>query len=402
MNTKNPTHIIDCGTNKATMYTAKDNKVVSIKNEDVLKLPEKLPSGSFVVSEYSHLGCQRTDFSLSQPFTSDELLDLYCRFEQYGITLKLFPQKSTPRACAYSELSKDDSTDPVAIYNLLVDFPKTSLMNPPKTFNPCAVREESYTYKMYTDKFINMARREKPESYSSDFCSKFIRNNMDEIEKRLSEDARSCFKLTEDQNARYKSNSIKHGRNKGDWNFKNVSMQSIYAIACTIVHPEYENMLRVRPSTGELPGWKYIKKYIIKMTPFHLKGGVARSNLYYHGMKNWIAWRALQILGISNFKKKSRGGHWQKEGAEKGKKIIPDTRFTPEEDLFFVEQRIIYCNAIKELWCVIRDICFELDMQYEDVNEIHKKESLIKTLRGLDIEVLEKMVSESSQEFLVV
>ena len=89
--------VLDCGKNSSTLYNPVTNMVTVISHEEVLNLHDTLPEGSTLVCEYSHLGYSRREKSLSQPFTAEELLGLYKDLKDNGITLKLFPQKSTPR-----------------------------------------------------------------------------------------------------------------------------------------------------------------------------------------------------------------------------------------------------------------------------------------------------------------
>ena len=49
-------YVIDCGTNKSTIYDSETDSCRVITHEELLELPNKLPEGSVVVSEYSHLG----------------------------------------------------------------------------------------------------------------------------------------------------------------------------------------------------------------------------------------------------------------------------------------------------------------------------------------------------------
>jgi hypothetical protein len=79
----------------------------------VLELHKRLEPNSTLICEYAHLGCDRKPLSLSQPFIADELKQIYNDLEKNSIKLKLFPQQSTPRACAYSGLPKLDDNDPV-------------------------------------------------------------------------------------------------------------------------------------------------------------------------------------------------------------------------------------------------------------------------------------------------
>ena len=361
MSTMLPTHVVDCGTNKSTVYVVADDNVITLAHDELLNYLTNLPSGSFVYGEQSHLGCPRGKFSLSQPYKAELLLDLYETLESNGVKLRFFPQKSTPRACAYAGLPKNDDTDPIAIYILVKDFPKIleSSMKPPKTFELSPVREESYDYKSYTDLYINMAR---VHLYTEDNLSKWLLENIDYIYDNLSDYARSVFSKGSSSTSKgveTKHRTIRKGRVgkfKGEINPSSISMQALYAVAASII--DYDGNVRVRESTGEMAGWKYVKKYVFKMTPYHFKGGVARSNLYHHGIKNWTKWMAEQEgmnLKGSVGKGKSRGGFFYSDAKKKGQKI-EGSQFTKEEDDIYLKYRKVYCDCVRELWQLIRDM----------------------------------------------
>jgi len=75
------------------------------------------------------------------------------------------------------------------------------------------------------------------------------------------------------------------------------------------------------------------------MSPHHQKGGVARSNLYYHGKRNYIIRKAKDHE--INLKKKHRG------------------EFSQEEDQCFVFYRKIYVNSIREVFNAFRSMIKE-------------------------------------------
>ena len=354
-------YVIDCGRNTSTIYSTSSDSCKTITHDQLMLLPKSLPSGSVVVCEAAHLRSPRTKFSRSQPFTEEELFELYASFREKNITLKLFPQKSTPRACSYSGLEKSDENDPKSIAILLKDFKPLfdSLENPPRDEMTTPIREASYEYKKLTSAFINVARRE-PIPYREDGCSKFILDNLYEIADRLSESSKDIFGLTEE--SKYKKNCAT-GK-KGNWKHNakntNVKMGGIYAVVCTLI--DDEGNVRVRPETGSIAGWKYIKKYILCMTPNHFRGGVARSNLYYHIGMNWIQRQAKQN-GFDLERKVP------KMGDEEKMVVVRRGNFTPEEDAFFLSQRKIVNDAIRELWQVTRDMIKEKNMDLECYSE---------------------------------
>ena len=336
---KLPDFILDCGFRQSTLLDTKTRNVTTISHSEVLQLPSTLPEGSFIVCEDAHLGCPRTEKSLAQVFSAEELLNLYKGFEDSNITLKLFPQKSTPRACNYSNLEKSDENDPLSILLLLEAFPEISLKNPPKTFKMSDLRLESYTWVDKSNHYLNICRRYKYMDMQ-DANYQFLIKNINVICESLSPESQSAFSFE-----RYKSKA-----KKGEININKLKLAQIFSILIQLQDPD--GNLRYRENTQELPGWKFVKRYVLKQTPFHFRGGVARSNLYYHGLKNWVASEAAKELGMTSkqFNKLRRGGYY----TENGKVYVPP--MTREQDNTYLKYRQLYCKAIKELFTVCKDL----------------------------------------------
>lgn len=344
------TYVLDCGVNQSTLYDSQNDVVTTISHEDVLELHQKLEPNSTLVCEYAHLGCPRGKRSLSQPFTAEELLTLYDDLKHNNITLKLFPQQSTPRACAYSGMEKSDENDVKSIYLLLKDFPEISLMNPPEKFNMeestnfvSEKRKWSWTMKGNINYTLNLARRYKYLD-EDDENTKLIKELMSEMESQLSHETKEAFGLL---NCRY-TNNRKGKWKAGDVCWNKISMPQIYSVLSCL--QDESGKLRVDAEYGgKLPSWKFAKKYLIGMTPFHFRGGVARSNLYYHGMKNYIIRKAKED-GVK-LKSKKRGGFFDDDG----KTFKEGTKFTKEEDNCFLHHRKNYNHAIRELYRFFQD-----------------------------------------------
>jgi len=336
-------YIIDCGVNKSTIYDSENKTITKICHTDILDLPQKIPQGSLIVSEYAHLGCPRRNLSRSQPFTESQLLKLYDDLKTNKITLKLFPHQSTPRACNYSGLEKSDDNDPKSIWLLLNDFPQISLMNPPKSFDLSEKRTNGFRIKQQVNDILNFARRYEYLD-ESDQNTIFISKYIGEIAEKLSNNTKSVFGLTE-------KSKYKRGEHKGSYNLNSINLPQIYSILATLQTPEGDI---IKLDNGNIPGWRFISRYVLCMSPFHLKGGVARSNLYYHGLRNWVAKMAADELGLTRkqFIKKRRGGYRDDDG-----NLV--NRFTSAEDSCYLKYRRIYCKAIKELFYEFRKILVE-------------------------------------------
>lgn len=326
--------IVDCGKNTSTLY--RNGKIAVYSHSELLDRILELPKGTKVVSEEAHLGTARRGLSKSQPYTAEELLQFYDNCENNGIEMRLFPQQSTFRAQQYyrtkhnlseEDFPKSDENDPKAIHELLIDYTEISLSRPKTTFMEDPVREEGYAFKSDLNIHLNHARASEPKAYAyeDDGCKKFIIDHIDLIRSLVSGVTQEAFGLGEE--SLYKKT--------GKVNLNKMKMTQFYSVVASLI--DYHGNPRYRASTGALPGWKFIKKYVIPMSPFHRRGGVARSNLYHHGLKNYLKNQA-EIKGLEEFPKGGRGV------------------FSKEQDEFFIDCRIRYCNAIREVFQVCRKI----------------------------------------------
>lgn len=361
------TYVLDCGKNSFTLFedlkASEKSKIRLLKRDEVLKIYQYLEPGSRLVIEYSHGGCPRKGLSLSQPFEGPELLEWYDNLKMAGITLKLFPQKSTPRAISYAyhvcgffndipfEEVKNDFRDPLMIAKFLEDFPLTSMMNPPESFEERAMIIEAWAIKNSMNQILNYARRfgaEEHEEHESgyilpaaeyripdDAIVNFILNNLDTIYDELDDTARDVFNIKKN-----KKGEMQVSTNK-QWK---IQMPQLYSILVTLM--DHEGNFTFRKTTEDFAGWAFVKRYLLCMTPFHLRGGVARSNLFHHGMKNWIA-KMAKLEGVI-LKQKGKSG--------KLTSFIPRGQFTPEQDVVFRKYRKQYCAAIRKFFQVSKKI----------------------------------------------
>ena len=339
------TYVLDCGRNTSTLYDSLKDETITITHAEVLNLPERLEANSLLVSEKAHIGVPRTKRSKAQPFTADQLLDLYSRFESNGITLRLFPEMSTPRACSYSGLEKSDLNDPKSLFIWLRDYPNTSLMKPRESFEPTPLREEMWQFKDETNVILNAARvGEKKEIYYHDGCGQFIVNNLEFIANNLSETAKECFNLTDEH-------KYKHERYKDEitYPFKpnSIKKMQIYTVLCTLIDDDGNE--RLRQSTNELAGWQFVKQGVFGFTPFHRRGGTARSNLIFHGLMSYVNQTGKEA-GFNFMRKVEKPDPKAKGGKKTVSVQLRRGDMTPEEDAFFLERRKEYCDAVRELW----------------------------------------------------
>ena len=405
---------------------------------------KNIPPMSVLVVEDAHMRPRKKDTrrpSKAQPWTEDQARQIIDACHDRDITLKYAPTGQSPRYRAKADVPNDeksDELDAMCIYNFYYLYPDQikGLKNPPDTskdncFDPSPKRQASYLYKKETDAIMNNLRF---MDYDSPMVE-WIRENLETLYEVLSEESsRSIFELSDDdrkadkiikyytyneennctkkpttqgqsiieylkQNGRSEKQTIldhvhctesplktllkkdiiteevdiKKGRLTG-------KMNALCAILATMMNED--GFLRTRPETGNLPGWYYCKRFILRMTPNHFKGGVARSNLYWHTFKNSVISQAKNLPGyeeggLFDFKRKVKSKNVAEEDSKKKKKAFPIRRghFRPEEEKFFLTKRKYFSDGIRKLWQTMRDLAkADTKLQYED-SAPHSEES---------------------------
>ncbi len=349
--------IVDCGRNESTMLV--DGEISYHSHANLFNEVLKLSRGTKVVSEEAHLGTPRRDLSLSQPFTADELTVFYNNCAKKGIELRWFPQQSTYNAQVYyrkkhqltqEEFPKSDENDPKAIYLYLIDHVRTSLGKPKKSFEANPVREEANKLKKQLNCDLNRARTtDDPKSkynLPDDRCRKFINEHVNLFLDRLSPVAKRVFGFEKwsDKKKEWEPSTYKVGEKKGEVKMSNLNMAQLYSVVAVLI--KFDGSLRVREATRTLPGWKYVKRYLLSMTPFHRKGGTARSNIYHHGIKNYHKLMC-KVKGLPPPPKAVKTDTNEKTDGGIG-------IFNCAQREHLVKDRTDYCNAAREVFQLTR------------------------------------------------
>ena len=354
--------VIDLGKNSATYYNALTKELTSTSHRDVLNLPSKY-NGYLFISEDAHLGTPQRGKSLAQSFSEKDILKFLASSKENDNLVYFFPQKLTYRALVYSNMEKSDSNNPIAIFNFLKNHHQTKLKNPPTSFKLSKAREEGYRFLKDCNKKNNSTRFGDGNGniYSGDPISSYVFSHLDQLEKVLSEEAKFAFGLTwknskgEFKSSRY--NGKRYGEKNRTWQFKKIKIKQL----CTIISPmkgviawdpetetyKFIDGLDKREGTGEIPSWKFAKKYIFRFSPFHQNGGVARSNLFHHGLRSY-ATKEAKNEGF-NFKRKKLDSEGKKVNISMGD-------FTPQELKCHTKLRKNYCCYIKETYNAFREM----------------------------------------------
>lgn len=349
--------VLDCGRNSATYYDGTGQVAQKITLEELLSLPRNQKyNGFFFVGENAHLGVKTSPSSLSQPFSEEQLKQFYKDCEDNNIMLRLFPQQSTPKAARFAGLEKSDENDPVSIYKYLEDrVENVSLRNPNPDFETPPVREEGNEVKRNVSAVTNHVRR----WHYTDELSKFLFDNIEYLCENLSDESKEVFGLTDESRFKVKSQ-------KGEMNFNKVKvvlLMSLLSIAKGKVATNEDGNflsldLNVRDQTNKLPSWSFVKKYVLNLSPFHFRGGVARSNLMYHGERFYISKKIAEDKLVekgSDFRKYKVGevlsGYVLKDNGDR-------VQITNSEELSsaFSKYRKQYRDSLKECYNLLRGL----------------------------------------------
>ena len=133
----------DVGQGRVHIYDSENNEFHSkLPEQNLINLDiPKLKSGDILVVECAHLR-ESHRFTMAQPFNWEQLNNLKQNAEEKGVTILLFPQKSTPKARKLANVSEDnksDEADTRAIANFLLNDNRA--LSALKKFNPKKLKD---------------------------------------------------------------------------------------------------------------------------------------------------------------------------------------------------------------------------------------------------------------------
>ena len=273
----------DVGQGKVHIYDSGNDKFHGkLPQESLINLNiPGLQSGDTLVVECAHLR-EAHRFTLAQPFDYDQLEELKRIADEKGVTILLFPQKSTPKARKLAGIEADAKTDEVdtkaiaqfllkdqsAFYSLKEFFPKKLDFFKDEISN--------------TVEYIKECNADINPAKSSEYGFGKIDYD-DEVSKWIK---KYTLKLVEYLDGDLELiNAIGLGFDKRG-SVKVLVPNRIYTLVHSIIRPNGE--LRFRPDVGKVPNWKYIKAHYLGCKPYHMNQGVAASN-YKHWMRRAVS-----------------------------------------------------------------------------------------------------------------
>lgn len=354
---------IDVGQGKIHIYDAeRDIFYGKMPQQDLidLKIPN-IKSGDYIVVEDAHLRpSPEHGKTMAQPFSFNQLKELYLNAKKSGIFILSFGQKKTPVARKFAGYNPEhmkknstfmkeygistDEADVRSIAKLLeVDSGAFSTLKPfnPKTLDDYQTENQhKFDFIQEANNDINIARTQGYgfDNYYDydDSVHQFIENHKEELCDRLI--GEGIFNL--DYNSEFDGTELMEaiGLKYSSKGLNKIKSESrLYTLVASILRPNGELRKRGFPLGhkyyGQMlpPNWKFVKENYFGCKPFHMKQGVAASNYKQH-----------MRPGVSNFK---------------GKSI--EVGSTVQEYMRFKEQRNLVDKKTREIWRVLREMIVE-------------------------------------------
>ena len=275
----------DVGQGKVHVYdSGNDQFHGKLPQENLINLniPE-LKRGDTLVVECAHLR-EAHRFTLAQPFDYNHLEELKKNADEKGVTIRLFPQKSTPKARKLAGVDADSKTktdeiDTRAIAEFLLK--DQNAFDALKEFLPKKL--DSFKDEISsTVEYIQECNADINPAKSSEYGFGKIDYD-DEVSKWIKKYALRLVEYLDGDMELIHAIGLKFDK-KG--NIKVDTANRIYTLVHSILRPNGE--LRVRHDIGKVPNWKYIKAHYLGCKPYHMNQGVAASN-YKHWMRRAVS-----------------------------------------------------------------------------------------------------------------
>jgi hypothetical protein len=260
---------LDFGSNSVNYYMARSKRHGKMPFKKLFAWLVGLPPRTLVVCESAHLGVPQTERSLAQPFTAGQLLQLYQELQRCNITLMLAPHAHTGKRMrlwvAYNfpalmkSAEKTDAADALAVA-VYVDLRNDiSLLKPYRSFARSPKREFGRKVTELSNRLLNA---ERTDDYHGDFYPLVIK-----LARKV--------------------------RSKGGF----PSLKFVVTVASTLLG-EREGRLVLFTHRGYRPGRWFWMRDVLRMSPWHHRGGTARSNRLWHTFKPYLQ-RHAKRAGVS-------------------------------------------------------------------------------------------------------
>lgn len=257
--------------------------------------------GTLLVVERAHMATPQTAKSLAQPWTADQLQEIYKSCRLSGVTLRLFPHQHTTKARCWAAMQapefvdadkSSDMNDARAIAYYVEHNNGIALLKPPASFASQSARRYGSLVIKRASVVLNAARA---RGYAGE-----VFPHVAGCAAAVLQERQCGIAFVSNEPSAFSVASLVCGEIDGD------PVRFVYR--------------------GKTPGVGLWMRNVVKSSSCHYGGGVARSNLFYHRLRAFIAEYGRSV------------GVHMKDGA----KVIPFHTHT-------LEQESVKKNAMKEI-----------------------------------------------------
>lgn len=284
--------------------------------------------GTLVVVERAHMATPQTEKSLAQPFTKQQLLEIFNRCREAEVTIRFFPQAHLRKAREWASIHSGsdfvevgkttDINDARALAFYVANCNGIALSKPPSNFDRNDKRDYAQIVRARSNVVLQAMK---------------VRGDSGQVFPEIVEFAGRLRQVV------CTPNSFIH-------------YKCAVSISSLIVGVVDGRLMRYTYK-GQSPGGVMWRRHVLGMSSAHHKAGIARANIARDRFRAWFPKYALRFGVV----------------VKKGKKMVPFGQFTEDQDA-------VRCNA----WKAAR---YELKIAYA------KSLKLAAQLPGYDVLTLE-------------
>lgn len=230
--------------------------------------------GDQLVIESAHLtprveGC--LNISLAQALERHEADTLLHNSRQIGVEIRCFPQGETPKWTSTLGGEKDDAQDAIRLFDAVESVGFETLQKLSTLLAPTSALEEAgREVKQELNGILNYTRGLKSLQVTP--CTKLLEDNLETVYNAVANVSPLAVSLFFDKETLTRDSKT---RKKGE--YFSITSAGVALWAAVVAH---DGSLRFyRDQTW---GINSLMRYVLNFRPMHQRGGIARSNLWFH------------------------------------------------------------------------------------------------------------------------
>lgn len=234
--------------------------------EGLLTLPTQFPS-SLIVGEQSHFAVPQNDTNLAQPFTAETLKSFYKLCNENNSRFMLFPQLMTPNLKSWAEANRKRIADE---HHVELSTKKGDV-NDSSILMWFLIKDNSISLALPYDEFKQTELQE---------FSNYVRGQSNFILNCASKDAR----IYDGNGDYFKAFATRSEDLYKACGFTNPNWRKYCFTILTLMFddPERNGTMTPHHFNDKFLRWQDFSQHVLRNTPFHFRGGRARSNIWRH------------------------------------------------------------------------------------------------------------------------